>query len=141
MMSPGDHVNLAGYTYTFQGTRKARGPNYIADIGTIAVSKDGTPFSVMYPENRIYLVENRPMTEAAIKTTFWGDLYVALGNKDPKTGSYVVRIFYNPMVLWLWVGALMLTFGAVVSLMDRKHRVGVPAKARTRSLAHPAPAE
>ena len=142
VMKPGETVELKGYAYTFRGVRQAQGPNYTATVGAVEVTKGGQPYVVLYPENRIYPVKNMPTTEAAIETTFLADLYVALGNADENTGGYVVRIYHKPLVLWLWLGSLMLVLGSVVSLTDRRHRVGAPAKAKVSAgVTQPAAAE
>jgi len=136
VMKPGEHVEVAGYTYTFQGVREAQGPNYIATVGTMEVTRNAQPYTVLYPENRVYPVENRPTTEAAIETTLAADLYVALGNEDAATGGFVVRIYHKPLVVWMWIGAMMLVLGSIVSLTDRRHRIGAPTKSPGKSKAH-----
>ncbi|HEY9163453.1 MAG TPA: cytochrome c-type biogenesis CcmF C-terminal domain-containing protein, partial [Magnetovibrio sp.] len=142
VMKPGETVELEGYDYTFHGVRLVQGPNYTATVGAIEVTKGAQPYTVLYPESRIYPVKSMPTTEAAIETTFLADLYVALGNEDAETGGYVVRIYHKPLVLWLWLGSLMLVLGALVSLTDRRHRVGAPTKSKVSAgAAQPAPAE
>jgi len=142
VMQPGETVELQGYAYTFHGVRQALGPNYTATSAEIEVTRGGAPFAMMYPENRVYPVQGRPTTEAAIETTLAADLYVALGNADKDTGGYVVRIYHKPLVLWLWLGSALLVLGSIVSLSDRRHRVGAPAKSKAgRGAAQPQAAE
>jgi len=142
VLTPGQSVELEGYTYTFQGVSEVPGPNYTATVGSIDVLKNGQPFMVMNPENRVYPVQGRPTTEAAIETTLAADLYVALGNVDAETGGYVVRIYHKPLVVWMWIGSLMLVLGSLVSLSDRRHRIGAPTKSKAGAgTAQPAAAE
>ena len=68
-------------------------------------------------------------TEAAIRTTLGGDLYAVIGEPDGN-GGYAVRLYDKPLVGWIWLGSLMMVFGGFVSLTDRRHRVGAPARAR-----------
>ena len=128
-MRPGDTVSVGGYEYTFEGARRTQGPNYIADRGTFTVRKDGAVFVVLYPEKRSYPVEKNQTTEAAIHPTFLGDLYAVIG--DPAgNGAYVTRIYFNPLVAWMWTGVLVMVGGGVVSLTDRRLRIGAPSRAR-----------
>ena len=66
-------------------------------------------------------------TEAAIRPTFLGDLYAVIGDREEKSGGYVTRIYFNPLVPWMWVGAIFMVLGAAISLTDRRHRVGAPS--------------
>jgi len=81
------------------------------------------------PEKRSYRQPPRPTTETAIHSTFWGDYYTVIGDADGQ-GGYVVRLYFNPMVPWMWVGILMMTLGGIVSLADRRHRIGAPVRKR-----------
>ena len=128
VMKPGDTVRVAGYDYTFRGARKTPGPNYMATRGVFAVARDGQPFVVLEPENREYPVERRDSTEAAIHTTFWGDLYVVIGDADGDAGAYVTRIYFNPLIAWIWGGLLIMVAGGAISLSDRRHRIGAPKR-------------
>lgn len=141
VMNEGDKVTVAGYEYTFYGARQFQGPNYVATRGKFSVIKDGRAVTDLYPEARVYPVRSMPTTEAAIYTMASADLYVALGNKEKTGNGYVVRIYHNPLVVWIWVGILMLVFGATISLTDRRHRVGAPEKSRKTSVANPQAAE
>ena len=141
VMKINDAVDLAGYTYTLRGVRDVQGPNYVAQVGAIEVSKNGEHYTYLYPENRIYKVEARPTTEAAIQTMFFQDLYVALGNSEENGNGYVVRLYNNPLVLWLWLGSTLLVLGSIISLTDRRHRIGAPEKSKAKPKAQAAPAE
>ena len=76
-------------------------------------------------------------TEAALLTRGASQLYVSLG--DPgDNGAIAVRIYHKPLVLLIWIGALMMAFGGVLSLSDRRLRVGAPKPARGRATLQPA---
>jgi cytochrome c-type biogenesis protein CcmF len=136
-MAPGDTVDVAGYHFTFQGARAVRGPNYGANRGTFTVTRGGRDVTVLYPEKRVYDVRRQPTTEAAIYPTFLGDLYAVIGDPatgaDAAPGAYVTRLYFNPLVPWMWTGALIMVAGGLISLTDRRHRVGAPAIRRAPS--------
>jgi cytochrome c-type biogenesis protein CcmF len=90
----------------------------------------------LYPEKRNYPVQQMPTTESGIHTTWLADLYTALGDRQTD-GGWSVRIYYNPLVPWLWAGAVIMVIGGAVSLSDRRYRVGAPAR-RRRDKALPA---
>jgi cytochrome c-type biogenesis protein CcmF len=141
VMKPGDTVTVGSYDYLFEGAERHRGPNYTAVGGRFAVSRDGRPVVVLTPEKRTYPVERRQTTEAAIHTTFWGDLYAVIGDPAGNDGGFVTRIYFNPLVAWMWGGVAIMVVGGLLSLTDRRHRVGAPTRRRATGRVKPSPAE
>ncbi len=129
VLRPGETVEVAGYIFTFEGTQELQGPNYTIERGTFQVSRDGAPIARLFPERRFYPVQGRQTTEAAIYTTWFADLYAVIGDADGEDGR-VTRLYHNPLVPWIWVGAVVMAMGGAVSLSDRRHRVGAPARRR-----------
>ena len=138
IMRAGDTVELAGYEVAFMGTRHVAGPNYSAVRGTYEVRRDGRLVARMEPETRDYPTPPMQTSEAAIRPTPAADLYVAIGDPGP-SGGWATRLYHKPLVHWIWFGALVMAAGGMVSLTDRRHRVGAPAR-RRRPGATPAPA-
>jgi len=138
-MRTGDTVQVAGYDFTLEDVRMVPGPNYTAERATFLVSRDGNGLFRLTPEKRSYPVERMPTTEAGIRTTWFSDLYAVIGDPDGK-GGWSTRLYHNPMVPWMWTGALMMFLGGMVSLTDRRHRVGAPRRSRAPVAAAPAPA-
>jgi cytochrome c-type biogenesis protein CcmF len=128
VMHPGDSTMLAGYHIAFIGAQEGvQGPNYTATRGTFIITKDGHFVSELQPERRVFQNPPQPLSTVAIHTNLVNDLYVVLG--DPSgDGGYVVHIFHNPLIPWLFFGAIVMVFGGVVSLSDRHHRIGAPLR-------------
>ncbi|WP_445397173.1 heme lyase CcmF/NrfE family subunit [Zobellella sp. An-6] len=122
-MSKGDSVTFAGYTFTFEGTRRADGPNYEGFKGVIGVAKNGRPLTELRAEKRMYVVQRMPMTEAAINAGFTRDLYAALG-EELDDGAWAVRLYYKPFVRWIWFGAVLMSIGGVIAMVDKRYRFG-----------------
>ena len=91
--------------------------------------RDGREVTVLTPEKRIYDVQRRQTTEAAIHSTGLADLYAVIGDGDGR-GGWTVRIYHEPLVPWIWAGALIMVAGGAVSLSDRRRRVGAPTRRR-----------
>jgi cytochrome c-type biogenesis protein CcmF len=127
-MEVGDTVEVGGYTFHFNGAKKGPGPNYVADIGNMDVLRDGKKVGVMEPEKRVYNASGMAMTEAAIDTGIWRDLYVALG-EPLENGAWVVRVYHKPFVDWIWFGCLLMAFGGALAVTDRRYRLS-PRKQR-----------
>ena len=126
-MEIGSKVTVGGYTFQFNGTSDVVGPNYKAVRGDIAVIKNDKFIRNLYPEKRTYNASGMAMTEAAIDTGLFRDLYVALG--EPLTnGAWVVRAYHKPFVDWIWLGCLLMAIGGVTSITDRRYRLKITKK-------------
>ncbi|MEW5729213.1 MAG: heme lyase CcmF/NrfE family subunit, partial [Pseudomonadota bacterium] len=107
-MKIGDTVEVAGYAFTLTDVRDVDGPNYMDTVGTFEVRKDGRPFATVAPAKRTYRQPPRPTTESAIVSTFLGDVYAVIGDADPLGSGWVTRLYFNPLVPWMWAGTLVL---------------------------------
>ena len=129
----------AGDTLTLGQYERSQGPNYFRDMATLKVSKDGVPYATLHPERRLYPVQQMPTTEAAIRSSISGDLYVAIGEGSDQ-GGYIVRVWVKPLVPWIWTGAMLMVLGGLFSLSDRRLRIGAPKRSK-RPAARPAVTE
>lgn len=125
----GQTVHLGHWDFTLKSVSDRRGPNFVATQGVFEVLKDGKPYAVMMPEKRQFVQPPRPATVAAIHETPMGDLYAVIGDAVPDNGGWVTRLYYNPMIPWMWAGAGMMALGGALALSDRRHRIGAPQKA------------
>ncbi len=140
-LAPGQSVEVAGFEVTFDGVEDVQGPNYVAERGLLTARRDGEFVTVLEPEKRFYPVAGMPTTEAAIRTTMLSDLYAAIGDGPDDQGRWVVRLWHHPLVPWIWIGSIVMALGGLVSLSDRRLRVGAPTRARRAAPAAPQPAE
>ena len=122
-MAPGDTFEKSGYTYTFKGVRTTDVLNYQAARGEFHVTGEGGFETTLYPEKRIYRVQQNPMTEAAIDAGFTRDLFIALGEEVGADGSWAIRIYHKPFVRWIWLGAIIMSLGGLLAAVDRRYRV------------------
>jgi cytochrome c-type biogenesis protein CcmF len=135
-MQVGETARIAGYEVTLDGFRPNAGPNFTETVVSLTVRRDGVKLAVMEPSKRLYTARESTTTEAAIETRGFSQLYISLG--DIATEGTTVRIFWRPFVTLMWLGALIMALGALLSLSDRRLRVGAPKPAR-RALAVPSP--
>ncbi len=136
-MEPGDTVNVAGYDFRLVGVRDIAGPNYRAARGEIEISRNGVPIRTMYPEKRAYNSGNA-MTETAIDTGVFRDLYISLG--EPIGGNaWSVRVHYKPFVTWIWGGALLMAIGGGLAVSDRRYALAARRQRATLLTTRPEP--
>ena len=133
-MEIGDTVTMGSYTFRFDGVTQVEGPNYTASRGQILVTQGDKVVTTLHPEKRVYRVQTMPMTEAAIDTGLFRDLYVSLG-EPVSNGAWSVRVYYKPFVDWIWGGCIIMALGGVLAISDRRYRL---AARRRRSEARSA---
>ncbi len=131
VMKPGETKTVAGYDFTLQSVLPVRGPNWTGEEATFVITRDGQPVAVVTPEKRTYDHPPRPTTEAGIHTTWVSDLYTVVGDRSGE--GWVTRIYYEPLVPWMWIGSGLMCLGGLISLTDRRHRVGAPVKAQSKA--------
>ena len=120
-MAVGDIETLGAYRFELMSLGQQPGPNYLADQAVFEVRRDQELIAVLTPEKRRYFASGQIMTEAAIDARLWRDLYIALGEPIGDQ-AWAVRLQYKPMVRWLWLGALMIGLGALITAFDRRYR-------------------
>ncbi len=139
-VKPGQTVSLAGYDFTFDGLRNETGPNYTALAARFTVREGGVPIGVMESARRDFGARSMTTTESALMTRGLSQLYVSLGDSEAG-GAVGVRIYYKPMVLLIWMGAVVMMMGGALSLSDRRLRVGAPRPAKKAAKSSLQPAE
>jgi cytochrome c-type biogenesis protein CcmF len=136
-MKANDSVPIAGYQLTLDGLTQRQGPNYRELAAVFTVARDGERLSVMTPSKRSFTTRGMSTTEAALLTRGLSQLYISLGDTNAD-GSIVVRIYHKPLVLLIWFGPVLMALGGVLSLSDRRLRVGVPRPAKALRGLQPA---
>jgi cytochrome c-type biogenesis protein CcmF len=128
-MKPNDMIPIAGYEVKFDDLSQRQGPNYREAVAAFTISLDGRKIAVMTPSKRNFTTRGATTTEAALLTRGVSQLYISLGDTTAD-GHLTVRIYHKPLVLLIWFGPVLMAFGGLLSLSDRRLRVGVPKPAR-----------
>jgi cytochrome c-type biogenesis protein CcmF len=133
----GDTVSVAGYDARLDDIVQRPGPNYREQIARFTISRNGAPVGSLSPSKRTFAARGMATTEAALLTRGVSQLYMSLGEQNAD-GSIAVRIYYKPLVLLIWLGAMLMAFGGALSLSDRRLRVGAPRPAKAARMLQPA---
>ncbi len=123
-------INIEGYTFIFKGVDSFSHENYKGHKGNVEVYFEGGLITNLSPEKRKY-VTGMPMTEAAIDPSLTRDIYIALG-ESLEGSAWSLRIYYKPLIRWIWLGGLFISFGALLAAFDRRYRLSSVRTARNR---------
>jgi cytochrome c-type biogenesis protein CcmF len=135
-MTQGKTVEVGARTITLDSFERRLGSNFSDNVVLFTVRSGGALVATMEPAKRHFNARASETTEAAIETFGLSQLYISLGDIGDD-GTVTVRIFWKPLVLLIWLGPLVMAFGGLISLSDRRLRVGAPRPAR-RAVAAPA---
>jgi cytochrome c-type biogenesis protein CcmF len=130
-------VSISGYDLSFDGMVNRDGSNYRETAAHFTVRKGGAVIGIMEPSKRVFPSrDGMSTTEAALLTRGFSQLYLSLGDSNAD-GSIALRLYHKPLVLLIWLGAVVMVLGGALSLSDRRLRIGAP-KPAARIVAQPA---
>lgn len=127
VLSPGETAQVGGYDFLFSDVKPVIGPNYSSVSGTFEVTRDGEFLTVLHPESRLFTNPVMTTTEAAIYPMISGDLYAVIGDQVG-ADRWQMRLYFKPLISGLWFGAGLMMLGGLISLSDRRLRIGTPLK-------------
>jgi len=126
----GEKLNIGPYTLVYQGLFERRGSNYTAVVGRLSVFRDGEFLGVMEPTRNLYdKTPEQPTTEVAVRFNLKEDLYVVLAGWEQGGQIASFKVYINPLMSWLWIGGLVLVFGALIAIWPQPRRVRVRSSA------------
>ncbi|AWM87743.1 heme lyase CcmF/NrfE family subunit [Microvirga sp. 17 mud 1-3] len=138
-LKTGDRLGAGPYEMRLERIVPRQADNYREDAALFRVFRSGREVGTVESMKRLYVTRGMPTTEAGILTSGLSQVYVSLGEMQPD-GSLGVRLYYKPLVLLIWLGAVVMALGGALSLTDRRLRIAAPARAKTGPVA-PVPAE
>ena len=112
-----NQINFSGYILKFESFNEEIVENYITTKGKFKLSRNDNEF-FLYPEKRFYPIEQSQTTEAAIISSNLSQFYLVLGEQI-NDKSWVIRIWYKPMIMLIWIGGLFMGIGGLLSLVKR----------------------
>lgn len=119
-----ESVHVQGYDFEVKDFHEVRGSNFDGMQAQVEVTKDGREVATLYPEKRTYIISMMPMTEAAIDASLMRDVYVALGEPIAEdSNKWAVRIYVKPLIRWIWLGAIIMALGGLLSMLDSRYRL------------------
>ena len=126
LLQPGGTLSAGHYEFAMREMSDVQGPNYIAKEGVVDVRHDGEFVAQLRPQKRQYKNENW-MTEAGIEAGWNRDLIISLG-EEVGSDVWSVRVQYRPLVRFIWLGALIMAFGGLLAVSDRRYRTTADAE-------------
>jgi cytochrome c-type biogenesis protein CcmF len=124
-MTYGDTLRVGSYTLVCQSITQDSNANYETDFALLDVYKDGKKITQLAPEKRFYLASQTFSTMVALHQTLQDDLYVVFMGRDPDTQQPIIKAFLNPLMVWIWIGVLIVVVGTLFALAPNLTRTAV----------------
>ncbi|MFH1680969.1 MAG: cytochrome c-type biogenesis CcmF C-terminal domain-containing protein, partial [Candidatus Eisenbacteria bacterium] len=115
----GSEMTMGGYTFRVESLEEDQTPNYDFARAGVVLERDGRRLGTYYPERRYYRASEQPSTEVEIRSTVREDLYMVYAAMG-EGGGAVIQVYRNPLVLWVWVGGIVLVLGGLACLIPTK---------------------
>ena len=113
-----NEIKIEKYNIIFEKISEIKGKNYLALQGSFLIyDDDKNNIAELKPENRFYPITKIFTSEVSIHTNLFRDLYIVLGEGNSNEG-WIVKIYYNPLVIWIWIGAILVFLGGIISIRD-----------------------
>ena len=132
-MGFGDKMNIGPYTLVCQSYTQEDKPNYGSEWAIMNVFKDGKPVTTLYPERRFFKASQQPSTIPSIHSTPLGDLYLVYEGQNNDNGKPIIKGHWNPLVMWIWVGAWIMIVGTILALIPNTVPMRVTAPVRVQA--------
>ncbi len=121
---PGDSFTFAGYTFAYQRLERSAAPDKDVNLAVVELRRGGRTVSTLRPQLNFHRNWDQPQSEIAIRTSPTRDVYVILAGIDDAAdgvseGEAVFRVHDNPLVVWVWTGALVSLLGGLLALLVR----------------------
>jgi cytochrome c-type biogenesis protein CcmF len=120
LMQEGDLLRVKDYMLRCEGLTSGDTPNYSYQRAVLSVTKNGLALGTMEPERRLFKASEAVGSHVTIRTSLAEDLYVVLASQDPESGKAVVQAFVNPLVMWVWIGGMVMFFGTLLALVPSR---------------------
>jgi cytochrome c-type biogenesis protein CcmF len=137
-VAPRQTIKVGDYDLTFIGLREDLNFERQAIAADLEVKKGGQLIGVLSPARyRYHSHPGQPTSEVVIRSGLAEDLFLILGETDMARGMALIRVVINPLVIWIWIGGLLLVVGTVVALFPPGHlvRLFAPRTEGGRTLA------
>jgi cytochrome c-type biogenesis protein CcmF len=120
LMQEGDLLRVKDYVLRCQTVSMGDTPNYTYQRAVLTVTQNGHALGTLGPERRFYKASQQPITHVAIGHSMAEDLYTVLAGQDQESGKLVIEVFVNPLVLWVWVGGIVVFLGTLLALVPSR---------------------
>lgn len=116
----GDTMSIRQYVLRVENLGVEDTPNYASQKATVGLFENGRKVALLYPERRVYKASQQPTTEVSIRSTLKEDVYVVFAGTSVDGKKAIIQVYYNPLVMWVWIGGIVLGLGTLIALLPNK---------------------
>jgi cytochrome c-type biogenesis protein CcmF len=115
-MGYGDKMTIGSYELVCRSYTQDDNPNQASEWALLDVYQNGQKLLTMTPVRLLFKASRQPSTKPDIYSTLKEDLYLVYEGQSEK-GQPIIKAHLNPMVSWIWIGALVIILGTGLALV------------------------
>ena len=137
-MGFGDKMQIGQFTLVCKSYTQDSKPNYDSEWAVMDVYKNGKYLGEMYPERRFYTASQQTSTIVANRSRPSEDLYLVYTGRNQDTGKPIIKAHVNPLVMWIWIGVVVVVIGTLIALFPNMKPGKIALKEKERAEAEAA---
>ena len=119
-LAVGESMEAGPYEFKLQNVSEMDNPNYFRAVAAVDVSSRGEFLETLMPERRFYHASQQPTSRVDVRNRLREDVYVVYAGQSNDGANPVIQVYINPLVNWIWIGAVILVLGTLVALVPNK---------------------
>jgi cytochrome c-type biogenesis protein CcmF len=119
-LAVGDSLQLGSYEFRIKDVTEENGANHATFVAVVDAFKNGEYLDTLRPERRFYHASEQWTGEVAIRPRLNEDVYLNYAGTSDDGQKPILQVFINPLVTWIWIGAIVLVLGTLVALIPSK---------------------
>ncbi|KAA3614622.1 MAG: heme lyase CcmF/NrfE family subunit [Calditrichaeota bacterium] len=116
-LKQGESREIGRFEIVYTGFESSRDDHNEVLAANVVLKVDGKNITTLHPSRHYYFVSEQPTTEVSVYYTFMEDFYIVLNNVDHEANSASFEVWVKPLVIWVWIGGLILTIGTLIALL------------------------
>ena len=130
-LEEGSRITVGNLTLVEQGrTERAEALRDVSGV-RVELRRDGRSLATLEPRLNMYRRQNQAIGTPAVRSTWRGDVYLALRRLDEEVAT--LDVYRYPLMYLLWVGGAITVLGGLLALGGRRSSGSVPSAGTGRT--------
>jgi cytochrome c-type biogenesis protein CcmF len=121
-LSPGQTMTVSGHTVRFDRLWGQEEPHRFVVAADVTIMRDGREAGSLSPRLNYYGNRDEPITTPSVRSRPQGDVYLTMIAFDDRSGTVTLTMIIEPLVVWIWIGGLVIAAGGLIAAIPARRR-------------------